>query len=143
MTIDLLEPVASLEEMEGSAVFPPRLPNSRTFRHEQMEISDWRALDTREAVFWSISLSPRLAGLSGARRGDSALVQSKFLKYLRLVSRMGCPPTPVHGVAAPWHPHAGGAAMVAVASCFAQMLALIDRNRLCPRSATPPGRTGG
>jgi len=40
MTTDLLEPVASLEEMEGSAVFPPSQPSSHTFRHERLEITD-------------------------------------------------------------------------------------------------------
>jgi hypothetical protein len=32
------------------------------------------------------------------------LVQNKFLKYLRLVSRMGGSSTPVCGVATPCHP---------------------------------------
>ena len=39
---------------------------------------------------------------------DPTLVQNKFLKCLRLVSRMGCSPTPVYGVATPCHPQAGG-----------------------------------
>jgi hypothetical protein len=38
MTTDLSEPVASLEEIQGSAVFPPSYPSSRAFRHEQLEI---------------------------------------------------------------------------------------------------------
>ena len=35
MTINLLEPVASLEEIEDSAVFPANKPSSRAFRHKQ------------------------------------------------------------------------------------------------------------
>ncbi len=38
----------------------------------------------------------------------TTLVQNKFLKCLRLVSRMGGSPTPVCGVATPCHPQAGG-----------------------------------
>ena len=40
MTIDLLEPVASLEKVEGSAVFPPSQPSSHTFHHEQLGTMD-------------------------------------------------------------------------------------------------------
>ena len=47
--------------------------------------------------------------LTGQYKGvRPTLVQNKFLKCLRLVSRMGCSPTPVYGVATPCHPQAGG-----------------------------------
>jgi hypothetical protein len=50
MNVDLLEPVALLEELDGSAVFPPREPPPAP-----SVMNSWiyltGALDTREAYF--------------------------------------------------------------------------------------------
>ena len=48
MTINLLEPVASLEEIEDSAVFPASKPSSRAFRHKQPDTRDALALSERK-----------------------------------------------------------------------------------------------
>jgi hypothetical protein len=45
---------------------------------------------------------------SASKQFSVTLVQNKFLKCLRLVSRMGSSSTPVCGVATPCHPQAGG-----------------------------------
>jgi YD repeat-containing protein len=45
----------------------------------------------------------------GQKGGILTLVQNKFVKCLRLVSRMGRSSTPVRGIATPCHPQAGGA----------------------------------
>src|SRR2546427_4507921 len=54
--------------------------------------------------------SSQAGAVDSAARKDSppTLVQNKFLKCLRLVSRMGGSSTPVCGVATPCHPQARG-----------------------------------
>jgi hypothetical protein len=43
MTIDVLDPVASLEAVESSAAFPPSKPTTPAFRHKELETSDGRS----------------------------------------------------------------------------------------------------
>ncbi len=50
MASDLLAPVASLEELEGSAGFLPSQPPSRDFRHEQLNTSAAYLANVLQAV---------------------------------------------------------------------------------------------
>ena len=72
---------------------------------------DGRAGTETWGAIYAHIVKPTIRGESPAeiRKGTgSTLVQNKFLKCLRLVSRMGGSSTPVCGVATPCHPQAGG-----------------------------------